>query len=96
MKIFYFRFEAVPASIESAEFGGAFINCWLKRDSKSLAKKDANDLIMAKGWKIKTLQDSRQVTKRTYKKDDPGRKYFEQVMLDNEVLVFHLWPSKPH
>jgi hypothetical protein len=96
MKIFYFLFEAIPQSIESAEFEGAFISCWLKRDKESIAKKDCHEFIRNKGWKIKLLQDSKQVTRRTYGKNNPGRQYFEQALLDDEVFVFDTWPSKIH
>jgi hypothetical protein len=94
MKMYFLRFEVVPMVAEKSEFDGAFVNCWLKRSRKSTALNEAKKLISKEGWKILRLKEESIVTENTYVRGHNGFEYYKQALSDNEVLVFHTWPSR--
>jgi hypothetical protein len=92
MPMFYLRFEARPkgTSQHAIEAGGAFISCWIQRDTPEEAESYARGAITDQKWSVTRLEESRTVTRETQTAD--SIKYFEQAELDGEVFVFHTWP----
>ena len=92
MPIFYFRFQAHPkaTSGKAADTGGAFINCWIQRDTAEEAESYARGAIADEDWAISRLEESFAVTRET--QDPPALRYFAQAEIDGEVFVFHTWP----
>ena len=91
MAIFYFRFEAHPKSTSDlAEAAGAFINCWIQRDTREDAESYARGAIADQDWRITRLEESSLVTRDT--QPIQTIQYFEQAEIDGEVFVFHTWP----
>lgn len=93
MNIYYFRFEAVPAS-NAKDFndcGGAMINCWIKEESGERASIKASSHIINNGWKILLLEESFLAEEGMYEGQE-SLKYFEQAKSDGEVYVYHTWP----
>jgi hypothetical protein len=91
MPMFYFRFEARPknTSEHAGKADGAFVNCWIQRDTPEEAESYARGAIADQDWSITGLEDSRSVTRDTQPSD--SLHYFEQAELDGEVFVFHTW-----
>jgi hypothetical protein len=92
--IFLFEFEAKPepSNPERKKSAGAFVNCWISRKTKSQAEAVARRMIRKQGWAIVGFVKGRRITPSTQK--PPGMKYYEQALIDKEVLVFHIWPPK--
>jgi hypothetical protein len=92
MPIFYFRFEARPKNTgpESANVGGALINCWIQRNTLKEAESYARGSIPNDVWVITQLEDAFAITRETQAPE--GMHYFEQAEIDQEVFVFHRWP----
>ncbi len=46
------------------------------------------------GWQPNQSSPAHLVSKADYAPDDPDREYFEQALIDGEVLVFHTYPAQ--
>jgi hypothetical protein len=74
VKIYYFLFEVAPDE-HFKESGGAFVNCWIRSDSKREAERIAKRAIRNDGWYIHSLHDSFIAEKDRYA-DDPVKATF--------------------
>jgi len=92
--IFLFEFEAKPQATnpKCKTLAGAFINCWISRRKKSEAETIARRMIKKHGWTIVEFGKGSRITRST--QTPSGMKYYEQALIDKEVLVFHVWPIK--
>ncbi|MEZ5385796.1 MAG: hypothetical protein R3F13_09795 [Prosthecobacter sp.] len=90
MPMFFLQFEVQPS--RQANYGGAVVNCWIKRDELSDADAVARDMICKAGWKIVNHVESGVMTRENQLPS--GMQYFEQAEIDDEVLVFHTYPSE--
>ena len=52
MTIYYLMIEAIPCrnNPESKEFGGAFVNCWVKASTQKEALKRVQEYIKSENW----------------------------------------------
>ena len=92
MHFFTFRSEPTPNAQEYAEFEGAYVNCWIRNDSREEAQARAAELIRDYGWTVEALEDSGTVSSEDYQEDDEDREFYEQALVEGEVLVFNTWP----
>jgi len=92
--LFYFMFHAKPQETnpEATEHGGAYVNCWIDRPNLTEAERAARELIAQDGWVADKLDEARKVTSSYYGDNPEGRQYFDQALIDREVLVFHTYP----
>ena len=92
--MWFVRLSATPLaeSQEFAEFGGAYVNCWLDMPERD-AMVRASELIKSYGWQIETIEESRPVAIESYEPESEGSKYFKQAQVDREVVVFHSWSN---
>jgi len=92
--IFVFEFEAKPepSNPDRKKSEGAFVNCWISRKTKSQAEAVARRMIQKQGWTIVQFVKGRRITRSTQR--PAGMKYYEQALIDKEVLIFHIWPPK--
>ena len=92
--IFLFEFEAKPglSNPEHKTSAGAFVNCWISRKTKSQAEAVARKMIQKQGWTIVEFIKGRRITRNSQR--PAGMKYYEQALIDKEVLIFHIWPTK--
>ena len=98
MTMFFFTFLAVPTP-DAKEFhdsGGAYVNCWIRSDGsdRHQAEKRAGDLIEEYGWSVEALEEGATVNSESYNPDDEDREFFEQALVEGEVLVFNTWPRE--
>lgn len=88
----YARIEAKPntTSAEHARYGGALVNCWIQRSSIVEAVSVARRLIAERDWNFEGLEEARFCTREEF--PEAARKYFDQALIDDEVLVFYTYP----
>lgn len=92
MPVFLLRFQASPLTDRSAgDVGGAFINCWVQRDTMADADETARKLITDQGWIITEEVEAAEV-RREQVDEESGLEYFEQCLIDGEVAVFYSYP----
>jgi hypothetical protein len=89
----YARIEAFPnkSSGERTRYGGAMVNCWIKRDDIEEAVSVARRIIAERGWHSELLEEARRCTREEFPEE--SRQYFDQALTDDEVLVFYTHPA---
>ena len=94
MKMFLITYHGkpLPNTDDAKKLGGAYINCYIEADKFEEANLIARGEIEKNHWNILELDDTRVVTKDDYIDDPHNREYFEQALIDKEVLVFHTYP----
>jgi hypothetical protein len=90
-----YRARPRPDSAEYAESGGAYVNAFIDAFSEADAHTAAQASIADAGWIVEELDEVSFVDRTDYADDDPDLEYFEQALIDGEVLVFHTWPNEP-
>lgn len=94
MAIYFFTFRASPTP-DAKEFetsGGAYVNCWIRNDDADQAEERASELIYEYGWSVDSLEEAVAVTSADYVDDEENREFYEQSLVEGEVLVFTTWP----
>lgn len=94
MTMFLLTYLAVPTSDakEFHEAGGAYVSCWIQSGDRYAAEQRATDLIQEYGWSVEGLEEGATVTGADYDRDDEDREFYEQALVEGEVLVFNTWP----
>ncbi|HYO16520.1 MAG TPA: hypothetical protein VE685_25260 [Thermoanaerobaculia bacterium] len=94
MTMFFLTFLAVPTpdAKEYLEAGGAYVNCWIQSPDRFQAEERARELIREYGWQVEALEEGAIVTSESYDEDEEDREFFEQALVEREVLVFNTWP----
>ncbi len=96
MAMYFFTFlsQPTPNAEEFAEFEGAYVNCWIRNDdgNPDEAQARASELIRDYGWTVEALEGSDTVSSGDYQDDDEDREFYEQALVEGEVLVFNTWP----
>jgi hypothetical protein len=93
MHFFTFLSQPTPNAEEFAEFEGAYVNCWIRNDdNRDEAQARAIELIREYGWSVEALEDSGTVSSEDYQEGDEDREFYEQALVEGEVLVFNTWP----
>jgi hypothetical protein len=93
-EMFFFTFRAVPTP-DAKEFfdsAGAYVACWIQNSSRDLAEERAAELIREYGWSVESLEEGAVVASEDYALDDEDREFYEQALVEGEVLVFNTWP----
>jgi hypothetical protein len=92
--MFHFTFLAAPTSDAKEYFtsGGAYVDCWILEDDRSAAEARARELIGDYAWEVEALEEGSTVTSQDYLEDDENREFYEQALVEREVLVFNTWP----
>ena len=95
MTMYLLTFLALPTSDakEFDEAGGAYVSCWIQSGDRYTAEQRARDLIQEYGWSVESLEEGAIVTSADYDRDDEDREYYEQALVEGEVLVFNTWPA---
>lgn len=94
MTMHFLTFLVVPTpdAKEFHESGGAYVSCWIQSGERSVAEQRARDLIQDYGWSVEGLEEGAIVTSADYDQDDEDREFYEQALVEGEVLVFNTWP----
>jgi hypothetical protein len=94
MTMFLLTYLAAPTpdAKEFQDSGGAYVSCWIQSQDRDDAEKRATALIEEYGWSVESLQEGSVVTSADYARDDEDREFYEQALVEGEVLVFNTWP----
>jgi len=84
-----------PNSLNFEEFGGAFINAFIDAPTESDAIAIAQYKILKSGWIIESVDEISFQCRDDYADDDEGLKYFEQALIEKEIIVEFTWPIDP-
>ncbi|HLW68216.1 MAG TPA: hypothetical protein VKS79_23065 [Gemmataceae bacterium] len=92
--MFYFLFHAAPdeGNPEKDERGGAYVCCWIDRNTRAEAEKAARAMISKEGWLIEKLEETAKVDRSSYDDNPEGLELYEQALVDKQVLVFSIYP----
>jgi len=92
--MFFFTFLATPTpdAKEFSDTGGAYVNCWIQGQERTEAERRATELIEDYGWSVESLEEAATVTSDDYTAEDEDREFYEQALMEGEVLVFNTWP----
>lgn len=85
----YFVYEVVPSD-GSATAGKIYAGCWINLDDEEPASDRAVQSIEGQGYSIKELVESYPITREDYTASPDGLEYFEQALIDDEVLVLFM------
>lgn len=85
----YFVFEVIPDD-GSATAGKIFASCWINSDDQPAAKDRAVRFIHEQGYSTVECVEDYPITRDDYEEDPEGIEYFEQALIDGEVLVLFM------
>lgn len=96
MAMYFFTFlsQPDPEADELAGFAGAYVDCWIRNESREEAEARAIELIEENGWSVDALEEAGTVTSANYQDGDEDREFYEQALMEGEVLVFNTWPHE--
>jgi hypothetical protein len=65
----------------------AFASCWINSTDSQSSRERAERLIESNGWISLDLVEHHDVSAESYSEQDDGLEYFEQALVDDEVMV---------
>ena len=83
--------EPLPESPDFSEVDGAYVNVFTTAGNEKEAVRVASHEIAEAGWRVIGIEEIHWVTEASYDQDDTGLEYFQQVLVDDIVLVFHTY-----
>jgi hypothetical protein len=72
----------------------AYVSCWIKDSCRDSALTKAAALIHARGWKIAEIVEEYPISREDYALKPEDLEYYEQALIDDEVLVFFVPPKE--
>ena len=87
--------KTTPEHPKHTLIGEAFISCWIIRDTEKAATEAAIEIIEAGDWKVIEVEEIWQASDEDYAEDDELRCYYEQALIDQEVILYNLSPKYP-
>ena len=91
-------FDAVPRpnARTSPNAACANVGCWIDRPTLEEAIAVARSMIANEGWIVGDLKEAQVVNESDYPASAPGRSYFQQALIDKEVIVFCTYTGSGH
>ena len=95
MIIYYLMAEAVPHhnNPESKEYGGAYVNCWVKADTSTDALSKFKEYILEQRWSFIKLEDIFTVQREQYLDDPDSLESYDNAVQYGLGAIFHTWPT---
>ena len=93
MHFFVMRVLAASPEKNAKSSSVAYVSCWINDASRDSAFKKAINLIDAQGWTAEEIIEDYSISREDYLEKPDGLDYFEQALIDGEVLVFFV-PKK--
>ena len=88
----YFRIHANPSpGSRHRRRGGVYVSCWIDFPLREGALVLAKYYVRQEGWRVRSVQDQRWVTRRQYARS-PELKYYDEAAADGASFVFHTYP----
>ena len=94
----FFMFECKPSvsAEDLADYGGAFVNCWVDEDNRNKAERIATDVIASEGGEGTQVEEAYAITAADYEADSEGLKHYLEAEKTNLSLVFCAWPVEEY
>lgn len=92
----FLQFKASPKEGTTAHdaYGGAHLACWINVNGEEEAREKAKALIARSDWRIDVIEDEHPLTREGYDEKSDGLQYYDQALIDGEVLVAYTWPKE--
>jgi hypothetical protein len=74
------------------EFGGAFVNVYIREASEEAALASAQRAVAQSGWTCKAIEGIAYVTREDFTDEQDGLESFEHALTEGVVLDFHTFP----
>jgi hypothetical protein len=88
-----YRTTPLPDRLDvAAKYGGAIVDCWIDRETALEAESVAKKMIETQGWQVRETLEVAQTSEEDFAKSAKLRQYYEQAVLDKEVVVFFTYP----
>ena len=81
-----------PSHEEHARIDQAFIGCWIDQENEDDAVEAAKAMILEDPWVIEKVESADLVTADDYEDDPENLAYYEQALVDKNVIVFNVCP----
>ena len=93
MAIYYLMIEATPGSSnpESKEFGGAFVNCWIKATTKKDALKRAKEYITEENWMFIKAEEIWVAHRKNYIDLPDSLECYDEACETGFSAIFNTW-----
>ena len=94
MAIYYLMIEATPNSNnpESKEFGGAYVNCWVKASTQKDALKKAKEYIKVENWMFIKNEDIWEAQRQSYIDLPESLECYDEACKIGLSAIFNTWP----
>ena len=94
MTIYYLMIEAIPYrnNPESKEFGGAFVNCWVKASAQEDALKRVQEFIKNENWIFMKVEDIWEAQRQSYIDLPDSLECYDEACEIGLSAVFNTWP----
>lgn len=95
MTIYYLMVEAVPhrSNPESQEYGGAYVNCWVKADTPYDALNKVKEYICEQNWVFCQTEDMFTVQREQYDDEPDSLECYDNALQYGFDAVFYTWPT---
>ena len=80
---------------EYAVIGEAYVVCWIDRPTEEDAIAVAHEMIEDDEWNVVRTEEISVVNSDDYEEDDEYKRYYDQALIDKEVLLFNVCPRFP-
>ena len=94
MAVYYLMVEAIPNynNPESKEFGGAFINCWVKAPTQKDALRRVKEYIAEENWVYVKTEDIWIAERDLYINLPDSLECYEEACKIGMSFIFNTWP----
>ena len=94
MMIYYLMLEAIPChnNPESNEFGGAYINCWVKASTQKEALQRAKEYIKNENWMFIKTEDIWEAQRQSYIDLPDSLECYDEACKNGLSAIFNTWP----
>ena len=89
--MYFITYHGQPL-ISTDDSVGAYINCYIVKETIEEAEKISRQEIKDLNWKILNLEEAIEIDFETLSVD--GKKYYEQALIDHSVYVFHTYSEE--
>lgn len=90
MSMFYLVFEVRPTE-QSSALGGAYVHCWVNRESAETASFHAASRLRDEGWVIDSGTVPVPVRREDFLHDEVALEGFDTAVREGEALQMHGW-----
>lgn len=93
--MYFLIYNAIPnkGTDDSKKYSSANVACWINTRDRELAGRKSRRMVEQRGWTIDGLEEEHPLTRRMAEAST-GLQYYEQALIDGEVLVFVTAPSR--